>query len=127
MGLGIVAGRCGAYRRARSFFDDGLALSEAVGQSWAVARLLNEWGDVCLELGKRSAAATAFRRSLEIAQETEAQALIGEALYGQARLAASREDLAEALRLGRESSDVLGRVQHYRAAEVEGWVSARAS
>jgi len=124
MGLGIVAGRRGAYRRAKSLFDDGLALSQAVGQSWAVARLLNEWGDVCLELGKTSAAAAAFRRSLKSVRETGAQALIGEALYGLARLAANREDLAEALRLGRESSDVLGRVQHYRAAEVEGWVAA---
>lgn len=122
MGLGIAAGRRGLYEQATSYLERGLTLSGEVGQSWAVGRLSNEWGEVCLDLGKSEAAATAFRKSLDIARETAAQGLIGEALYGLARVAVAREDLADGNRLGWESLTILKEVQHYRAGEVEQWV-----
>lgn len=123
MGLGIVIGRQGAYAEAKNCFEEGLALSRAVGRSWAVGGLLSEWGNVCLDLEETAAAASAFEEALEFARETGAHGLIGEILYGLARIAVHREDLAEGERLARESVAVLKETQHYKATEVDDWIT----
>ncbi|MDX1664009.1 MAG: tetratricopeptide repeat protein [Candidatus Promineifilaceae bacterium] len=122
MGLGIVTGRRGAYAEAQPYVEEGLALSRAVGRSWAVGGMLSEWGNVCLDLGETGAAAAAFEEALQIARATRARGLIGEVLYGLARLAIRRDDLAEAVRLARESVVLLRETAHYKAGEVEEWL-----
>ncbi|HET8845151.1 MAG TPA: hypothetical protein VFN35_26995 [Ktedonobacteraceae bacterium] len=71
--------------------------------------------------GKIAEASSAFDEGYQLSKQGigEYEAL---AIYGQARVAQTRNKISEAQRLGQESLTLLQAMEHYRAPEVEQWL-----
>lgn len=70
-GLAQIACRQGRYAEAERFFAEGMAEAEARGDTWIIADLHQEWGNMALEINDRPGAKEHFRQALDLALEME--------------------------------------------------------
>lgn len=70
-GLAQIACRQKRYSEAEQFFQAGLADALARGDSWIIADLHQEWGNMALELNDRTGAREHLQPALDLALEME--------------------------------------------------------
>lgn len=120
--LGMLEGVRHHFERADRYFQESLDIAIEIEHTWLVSETLCEWGDVYLRRGKIEAARSVFERALKQAQEIEGPDLIAIAQYGLARVAFFSNDYASALRLGKESLDLLKKIGNKKARDIEQWL-----
>jgi tetratricopeptide (TPR) repeat protein len=123
-GLGEVATLRGEWVRAEALMAEALQVAQQAGYRWLAVAIENSWGELELARGHVAKAAAVFERALRLARELELQQLVGDALYGLARVAHRQGADADARRLAQEALACFTASHNYRAAEVAGWLAA---
>jgi tetratricopeptide (TPR) repeat protein len=75
-GLGQIACRQKRYQEAEQFFSEGLTEALARGDTWIIADLHQEWGNMALELNDRVRAREHLFQALDLAVAMEAVPLV---------------------------------------------------
>ena len=115
--------------------SDALALARRISGGVFLVRALLGWGEWQLALGEQAEkgseevadvpdAKRAFDEAFAVAERTGCRAEAALARFGLARLAAERGEGETARSLGRRSCAALRALGHYRAGEVEAWLSS---
>ena len=121
--LATMAARQGRYDEAAAYLQEALSLARQVGDIWLLSAVLNERGDLYLKQQRLDDAHAAFSESLAISAEGS-QEEVASALYGLARVAAAKGDVAEARRLGRKCLDILEPMGNRLKDGVREWLGA---
>ena len=121
--LGGALGGQGNYEQANAAFQGSLDLAHSQSSPPHISKTLVEWGEVHLKFRQLDAADAAFQEVLIYGRtpEVDPEALAC-ALYGLARVAALRSNIAEATRLGQESAMQFEKIEYYKAREVREWL-----
>jgi len=85
-GLAQIACRQGRYQQAEQFFSEGLAEASTRGDTWIIADLHQEWGNMALERHDLAAARDHLGQALDLAMAMEAVPLALSILRSIARL-----------------------------------------
>jgi len=121
--LGSALGRQGNYKQANASFQKSLDLARSQSSPWHISKTLSEWGEVHIKFLQLHAADAVFQEVLiygrNVGGDPES---LARALYGLARIAALRNNVAEATRLGQESALHFEKIDHYKAGEVREWM-----
>ena len=79
-------------------------VARQLGSPWLISSVLRDWGDIHLKYQQLDAATAAFSEVLSLTNSPgQDPYLIAQATYGLAQIAALREDITEAHRLGTDS------------------------
>ena len=121
--LGSILGEQGKYAEANASFQESLDLARSQGSLWHIGSTLAEWGEVYLKFQQLHDAATTFQDLLTSEDQDRGDPeLRARALYGLARVAALRGDVAEAAQLGLKSALQFEKIGYYKAREVRDWL-----
>jgi tetratricopeptide (TPR) repeat protein len=121
--LGDLATKRGEYVEAEQYYTESLAIAREIGHGWLTTGILVEWADSCLSQQRWDAAEAALDEALPMARKANLQEFVGRALFGLAKIAHARGDIAGARRYGRESLDLLEQIGHKTAAEAREWLA----
>lgn len=124
MHLSAVEVDHGNYERAREGLQEALDLGRTMGNRSLIGSVLNAWGDLYLRQQQLDGAHATFAEALQLGQQLGLQELLANAKYGLARLAAMHGNVQDARREGLESLHLFENIKHYKALEVERWVTA---
>ena len=124
--LGILATKRGDFAGAEAYLREALEYARQAHGVWLISETLSMWGETCLAAGMPDAARLAFGEALHIAEEVNGQELLALALFGLARVAAGRSDLAEAQNLGHRAFDHFSTEGHFMARDVQYWLGTLA-
>lgn len=126
--LGGVEIALGNFDIAEEHLMTSLHLSVEIGHRWYNSVIWKELGILRLNQQRPNAAASAFKRSLDLAREVHSPERVASALYGLARAAALQGNYAEARLQGQTSLDIYldiyGSIAHPRTTEVKNWVES---
>ncbi|MEM7119441.1 MAG: tetratricopeptide repeat protein [Chloroflexota bacterium] len=118
-----------AFSKRRQFEDANLHYGEAMKLAKQLnfpedtAVILNQWGESYLDQKRYDEAETAYGDGLQAARLINHRREIAYSLFGLARIAAKRSDIAQARTLGQESHALLAEVGHSKAEEVQWWLA----
>jgi predicted ATPase len=98
-GLALVAQARAKHAEAIDAFQKSLLIFIELGSHWDMARVLSEMGHSTLALGQDNEAEKLWRRSLQLAMETQGILTAMDAIVGFASLEAKHENPAHALQL----------------------------
>jgi non-specific serine/threonine protein kinase len=103
-GAGLLAYRRGNYAQSRSLHEQGLAIFQAFGDQWGIARSLNQLANVALDADGDAARARAlYLASLRCAREIADMWLEATIFNNLSIVALSQGDCAQARTLGEDS------------------------
>ncbi len=122
-GLGVTVGVQGDYEQANHYLQESVESARNQHAPWHLIAALTCWGVLHLKYQQIDAASTVFQEVLAIDKISKQDPqVVSEARYGLATIAALREDIAEASRLGRESLAGFEATKSYMAGEVRQWL-----
>lgn len=119
--LGQIAQLQGRYEQAESYLQEALAQARLLGDIWLLGAVLVECGELALKQQRLGEAAAAFQEAQAVALNSHLEA-VASALYGLARIAAARGDIAEAQRQGQESLRIFNDMGHRLKDTVKDWL-----
>lgn len=119
---GLLFLRQGQYEQAEPFLREGLNRARALGHWWLIAAMLDVWSEFYLSQGRFDEVIPILEELYKFGKQgsPEYEAM---ALYGQSQVALAHGDLAEARRLGERSLSMLRDLDHYKAPDVEKWIT----
>jgi len=122
--LGGVEIELGNFDEAEAQLMKSLHLAIETGLRWYNSVIWKEIGRLRLKQQLPNAAASAFKKSLDLAREVNSPERMGAALYGLAQVAALQGNLAEARLQGQTSLNIYESTGHHRLREVKEWVES---
>ena len=120
--LGALTTITGNYVKAEDYLQEALDLAREIGNDWHISDALNKRGELYLRQQRVDLASADFSESLQIAQRV-ARELVANALLGLAQVEAARGNSAKAGQQGLESLKIYKAIGHYKAFEVEEWLT----
>ena len=120
--LGWIASEQGKYSQAETYFQESLELAYQIGHQWLICGTLRFLGELQITQKQFTDAEVTFRKVLELAAEGN-QRMKGDALFGLARVAASRGNEIEARQMGEASLAVLASIGQGQANTVRQWLN----
>jgi tetratricopeptide (TPR) repeat protein len=120
--LGQAAMLRGQFRQANIHYQESLALARELSFLEDLGMILNQAGECFLAQDANREAAVCFEEALAIGRDSNLPRVLAMSLFGQARVAAARGNMAEARRLGQESHQLLQASGHKKANEVWWWL-----
>jgi tetratricopeptide (TPR) repeat protein/transcriptional regulator with XRE-family HTH domain len=121
--LGSLAVLQGHDALGEAYLKEALEVARRVGDIWLLGAVLLECGELYLKQQRLDEAYAAFQEALTISSKSN-QETIASALYGLARVAAARGELAEARRQGQQSYDIFESMGNRMRDTVKAWVQA---
>jgi tetratricopeptide (TPR) repeat protein len=122
--LGTIYRRRGDIEQALALLDEADAHARSLGNSFLMAEVENDRGMALLDGGDLDAAGASFSAAKTHATEAEAGDALGTALFGLAKVALARGDLAAAHERTARSLEVLSQASEALAQEVAAWQAA---
>jgi tetratricopeptide (TPR) repeat protein len=123
--LGGVEIARGNFDKAEEHLMKSLHLSVEIGHRWYNSVIWKELGILRLKQQRPNAAASAFKRSLDLAREVRSPERVASALYGLAKAAALQGNYAEARLQGRTSLNIYESIPHHpRNEELKNWIES---
>ncbi len=119
--LGDLAARQGRYAEATAYLQESLQMARQVGDIWLISAVLAECGELALKQHQLDEAFAAFQEALTVSARGNQEA-VASALYGLARVAAARGELAEAQRQGQESLRLFETMDSRVTDTVRAWL-----
>lgn len=119
--LGQLAQLQGRYEQAEPYLQEALTQARLLGDIWLLGAVLIECGELYLKQQRLDEAATAFQEAQAVALNSHLET-VASALYGLARIAAARGDMAEARRQGQESLRIFNDMGHRLKDTVKDWL-----
>lgn len=120
--LGLVAVSRGQYKVADAHYREASSLARQGERHDTICVIYNAWGECYMAQEKWKEASRLFTEALQLAQKSLLPQQTAKSLYGLARLAAGRGNIAEARQLGTESHRLFASAGHKRASEVLWWL-----
>jgi tetratricopeptide (TPR) repeat protein/transcriptional regulator with XRE-family HTH domain len=120
--LGQIAQLQGRYEQAESYLQEALAQARMLGDIWLLGAVLVECGELALKQQRLDDAAAAFQEAQAVALNSHLES-VASALYGLARIAAARGDIAGARRQGQESLRIFSDMGHRLKDTVKDWLA----
>jgi tetratricopeptide (TPR) repeat protein len=121
--LGSLAVLQGDDALGEAYLKEALEVARRVGDIWLLGAVLLECGDLYLKQRRLDEAFSAFHETLTISARGN-QESIASALYGLARVAAARGQLAEARQQGRQSYDIFAAMGNRLRDTVKAWLES---
>ncbi len=121
--LGEVLNAQGRYDDADGFLFTALLLAQNMQRPWLLAYGHSVWGGCYLEREELDKATESFDETLRIAEALGAKPYSAVALFGLARIAASRGDVTTARGYGERSLAIFEAIGHARAKRVRAWLA----
>ena len=121
--LGEALNASGDYEDADGFLLTSLTMAHAMNRPWLTAYANLVLGGCLMEREEIDRAHEAYEDALRDARLLQAQPYEALAMFGLARIAAMRNDVAGARELGQRSLDVFNAIGHARAGRVREWLA----
>ena len=119
--LGSLAVLQGRYEQGEAYLKEGLALARQIGDIWLLGAVLLECGELYLKQQRLNDASEVFQEALAVSSKGN-QEVIASALYGLARVAAMRGQIAEARQQGQQSLSIFEAMGNRLIDTVKAWL-----
>ncbi|KZB79291.1 NB-ARC domain-containing protein [Amycolatopsis regifaucium] len=119
--LATIARGQGLPERALSFLDEATGPAREIGNDFLLADVANETGLAHLDLGRLETAEEFMITAADHARRADAGDALGRALFGRAKLALARDDLAGVRAFVADALRVLDGASPALAREVSAW------
>ena len=120
--LGGLRVATGEAKQAEVFLEEALSLAREIGQPGFITAILLEYGNLDRKLKDWGKAEKDYQEALNFAQKLGAQASIGQALFGLARVSEAQGHFSDAKRLGQESMVAYQKIGHFKGGQVRQWL-----
>jgi tetratricopeptide (TPR) repeat protein len=110
------------WKQAEAYLQESLEIAMSSGHDWLRNETLNEIGELYLKQQHIDEAEAVFQEVLVKVKQMEMQYLEAYALYGLARVEATRHNFAEAHRKGQASHALFTRLENVMAKQVADWL-----
>lgn len=121
--LGLATRKQGDYLGAKEYLQEGLKIAWEIGTPLIIASVLYEYGNLSLDQQQIEFAYQTFSEMQETILEGD-QEFVALSQYGLARVAAAKNNIEEARRLGAMSLKSLETMGNRNANEVREWLNA---
>lgn len=115
--------RRGNFQQAEHYLRDALQIGRDLGLYYLICSTLSVWGEIHLQ-HQRLDEAERCAQEMQAAVPEDQRELRAMSFYAQARLAVAQGNTPEALRKGQASLAIFSTIGHYRAHEVEQWLTS---